>query len=88
MRTIIDVRTPQEFSAGHITGSINIPLNEIQQRESEIQGFDQPIVLCCMSGGRSGQATQYLKQKGIECTNGGGWMELNHQLTMSSEQAL
>jgi phage shock protein E len=78
--TIIDVRTPEEFAGGHVLGSINIPLNEIQMRESEIRQMEQPIILCCASGGRSGQATQYLRQKGIECTNGGGWMEVNYRI--------
>ncbi len=83
--TIIDVRTPQEFSGGHVAGSINIPLNEIQGRESEISDYTKPIVLCCQSGHRSGQAAQYLNQKGIECTNGGGWMEVNQRLMLETE---
>ncbi len=83
--TIIDVRTPEEFSGGHVAGSINIPLNEVQQREDEISRMEQPIVICCASGGRSGQAVQYLNQKGITCTNGGGWMEVNHRLMVESK---
>jgi len=35
--TIIDVRTPQEFAAGHVEGSINIPLQELPQRIEEIR---------------------------------------------------
>ncbi len=78
-RTIIDVRTPQEFMGGNIAGSINIPLQEIPERMDEIKDMDHPI-LCCASGNRSGQAVQFLKGNGIECENGGGWMELNNQL--------
>ncbi len=85
-KTIIDVRTPEEFLGGHVAGSINIPLNEIQKRESEILAMDQPIILCCASGGRSGQAAQYLSQKGIDCSNGGGWMEVNQFLTQKEIQ--
>ena len=73
---IVDVRTPGEFMGGHVAGSINIPLNEIPQHLDEFKKMDQ-IVLCCASGGRSGQATMFLKQNGIECINGGPWTEVN-----------
>jgi phage shock protein E len=78
--TIVDVRTTEEFNAGNVAGSINIPLNEVQQRESEVMELKQPVLFCCLSGGRSGQATQYFKAKGLECENGGGWMEVNHRM--------
>lgn len=39
-KTIIDVRTPMEFMGGHVTGSINIPLNEIPQRVEEIKKWE------------------------------------------------
>jgi rhodanese-related sulfurtransferase len=75
--TIIDVRTPGEFMGGHVAGSINIPLQEIQNRIDEIKELDQPIVLCCASGMRSGQATVYLRSVGIDCENGGSWLDVN-----------
>lgn len=75
--TIIDVRTPGEFMGGHVAGSINIPLQEIQNRAIEIKALSQPIVLCCASGMRSGQATVYLKSLGIDCENGGSWLDVN-----------
>ncbi|MES2587903.1 MAG: rhodanese-like domain-containing protein [Bacteroidota bacterium] len=76
--TIIDVRTKEEFMGGHVVGSINIPLQEIQQRLSEIKNLNQPLVLCCASGARSGQATQFLSQQGIECYNAGSWLDVNY----------
>ena len=76
-KTIIDVRTPVEFMGGHVNGSINIPLNEIPAKVNEIRQMEQPIVLCCASGNRSGQAMMYLKGLGIECTNGGSWLAVN-----------
>jgi rhodanese-related sulfurtransferase len=76
--TIVDVRTPEEFRGGNAEGAINIPLQEIDRRMDELKAFRQPLVLCCASGGRSGQATQYLKQKGIECYNGGSWLDVNY----------
>ena len=78
--TVVDVRTRTEFSGGNVAGSINIPLNEIQERFEEIKSLHQPIVLCCASGGRSGQATHFLKSMGIDCENGGSWLEVNYQI--------
>jgi rhodanese-related sulfurtransferase len=76
--TIIDVRTTSEFMGGNVAGSINIPLQEIQQRMDELKSLNQPLVLCCASGNRSGQATQFLTQQGIECCNGGSWLDVNY----------
>jgi len=76
--TIVDVRTPGEFMSGNVAGSINIPLQEIQQRINEIKNIQQPLVLCCASGGRSGLAAQFLLQQGIECCNGGSWLNVNY----------
>ncbi|MCC7401962.1 MAG: rhodanese-like domain-containing protein [Chitinophagaceae bacterium] len=75
--TIIDVRTKEEFSGGHVEGSINIPLHEIPHRLAEIKKMEQPLILCCASGNRSGQAMAYLKRLGIECNNGGSWLKIN-----------
>lgn len=78
--TIVDVRTPAEFSGGNVSGSINIPLQEVEQRIDEIKALPKPLLLCCASGGRSGQAAAFLNNQGIECENGGGWMEVNYKL--------
>ena len=48
--TIVDVRTQGEFMGGNVVGSINIPLQEIQQRIDELKDLKQPLVLCCASG--------------------------------------
>ena len=77
-KTIIDVRTRAEFSGGHVANSLNFPLQEIQQRLEEIKKLPQPIILCCASGNRSGQATAFLKSIGIDCENGGSWLEVNY----------
>lgn len=74
---IIDVRTRAEFSGGHVAGSKNIPLQELPERLEEIRAIGKPIVLCCASGIRSANATQYLKNQGIECSNGGSWLSAN-----------
>lgn len=78
--TIVDVRTPAEFAGGHVEGSINIPLQEIPVRVQEIKNLSMPIVLCCASGNRSGQATQYLKSHKVDCQNGGSWYDVEANL--------
>ena len=71
--TIVYVRKEAEFADGNVNGSINIPLNEIVDRIEELKGM-QPLVLCCLSGGRSGQATAFLQAQGCkDVHNGGGW---------------
>jgi rhodanese-related sulfurtransferase len=64
---------------GHVAGSINIPLQEIVARLDELKSMKQPIILCCASGNRSGQAEMYLRKQGIECENGGSWMDVNYE---------
>lgn len=72
-KTLIDVRSAQEFNGDHIRGAINIPANEIRDHVEEIATMQKPIVVYCLSGGRSGVATGILKQAGIdEVYNGGG----------------
>ena len=74
--TIVDVRTIGEFTSGNIEGSINIPLDQIVQKVDDLKEME-PVVLCCLSGGRSGQAARYLKSMGGEQVyNGGGWKEV------------
>lgn len=76
--TIVDVRTPAEYSGGHVAGSVNIPLNELPGRMDELKQMEKPVVLCCASGMRSAQAENYLNQKGLESLNGGSWLEVNY----------
>lgn len=76
--TVVDVRTPDEYMGGHVANSINIPLHELVSRVEEIKTLPQPIVLCCASGNRSGQATAYLKSIGVDCKNGGSWFDVNY----------
>ncbi len=76
--TIVDVRTIDEFRGGHASGAINIPLQEVVQRIDELKNLQAPLVLCCASGNRSGQAHRYLAQMGLECYNGGSWLDVNY----------
>jgi len=62
---IIDVRTPLEFDTEHIKDSVNIPLDELGRRGSEIKK-DMTTVLVCRSGKRAGMAAQTLSPYGFE----------------------
>lgn len=73
---IVDVRTPGEYMGGHVAGSVNIPLQEVPQRIEEFKNMKN-LILCCASGNRSGQATAFLRSHGVECENGGSWLEVN-----------
>ncbi|MGH2720979.1 MAG: rhodanese-like domain-containing protein [Actinomycetota bacterium] len=61
---IVDVRTPEEWAAGHIEGSRNIPLEALASRMGEL-ATDRPIVAVCRTGRRSGQAVETLRALGI-----------------------
>lgn len=74
---VIDVRTASEFKSGSVKGSRNIPLQTIESRKQEIVKLNKPVILCCASGMRSGQATSILKGAGVDCVNGGSWMKVN-----------
>ena len=63
---IIDVRTAEEFAAGHFPGAINIPHEDIVQGIEEYNvGKDQTVLLYCRSGNRSGQAEARLQSAGF-----------------------
>jgi rhodanese-related sulfurtransferase len=62
--TLIDVREPSEFAAGHLAGSLPIPLGELPQRLTEIPADSVPIFIC-RSGGRSLQACLFSLQNGL-----------------------
>lgn len=70
---VVDVRTAGEFKGGHVKGSKNIPLNQIGAKMATLQKLNKPLVFCCASGMRSGQATSMAKSQGINCINGGSW---------------
>ena len=77
--TVVDVRSPGEFSTGHVPGAISIPLDEIPARLTELKSRGKALVLCCASGNRSGQAERYLGHQGLsEVYNGGAWTDVEY----------
>lgn len=66
---LLDVRTPQEYDEGHIPGSINIPLQTIDEAEAEIEDKDTKLFIYCHSGARSSQAAVLLEEMGYTKVN-------------------
>ncbi len=62
---LVDVRTPAEFNSGHIPDAKNVPLDQIAAKlPSMVKDKNQPLLLHCQSGMRSGIATKQLKSLG------------------------
>ena len=81
---IIDVRTAGEYTHGHISGAVNIPLKELPNHISSLNR-ELPVITCCASGIRSAQAKNILSANGFnKVYNGGGWKNL--ELKVKSEE--
>ena len=77
---ILDVRTPSEYKAGHIKGSKNIAVQQLENQLNTLKK-EVPIITCCASGMRSATAKRILKANGFEeVYNGGGWSSLEARL--------
>lgn len=67
---ILDVRTPQEYSEGHIAGAILAPVQTLQNNLAQISGIkNQKIIVYCHSGNRSVAASRILIQNGFQPLN-------------------
>lgn len=71
----VDVRTPGEFRGGSAPGTLNIPLDQLSARLTELDPA-KPVLVCCASGSRSAMAASLLKRKGFEAVNAGPWTRL------------
>jgi phage shock protein E len=63
---LLDVRSPEEFAAGHLPGAVNIPVGEVRARVAELGPRSRPVVTYCRSGGRSARAAATLRELGFE----------------------
>jgi phage shock protein E len=78
---LVDVRSPLEFSSGKVKGSVNIPVDQIQNNMAKFKD-KKNIVVFCRSGIRSSQAKAILERNGfINVTNGGTWQNVESLLT-------
>jgi phage shock protein E len=63
---MLDVRTPQEFAAGHIPGAVNVPHTTLSKRLEALQSYqDKEVVVYCEAGVRSKKAETILRQAGF-----------------------
>ncbi len=63
---LLDVRTPAEFQEAHVPSALNIPVQELATRLTELGTTERPIVVYCRSGGRSAAATGLLRAAGYQ----------------------
>ena len=66
---LLDVRTPQEYRDGHIFGSINVPLQSIDNIEYVTENRDKMLYVYCHSGARSSRAASQLHEMGYTNVN-------------------
>ena len=79
---LVDVRSAGEFADGHVSGSVNIPLDQVQNQLAKFKN-KKNIVVFCRSGNRSSQAKSILAQHGFtNVTNGGTWQDVNGVLNV------
>lgn len=72
--SLLDVREPDEWAAGHVPGAIHIPMGEVIDRVDRISGAGR-VVVVCRSGGRSARVAEYLLGIGVDAVNLEGGMQ-------------
>ncbi|MEU6277793.1 rhodanese-like domain-containing protein [Streptomyces populi] len=84
--TIVDVRTPGEYAGGHISGALNIPLDQLDRALPDLRTAAQrgEVLVVCASGARSENACRMLSEHSIHtATLAGGtgaWAAQGHDL--------
>ncbi len=71
---LLDVRTPEEYGGGHVPGSRNLPLQQIEKITAIAEKKETPLFVYCQSGARSRQAVSMLQRMGYENVNNIGGM--------------
>ncbi|OUM01329.1 rhodanese-like domain-containing protein [Variovorax sp. JS1663] len=80
---VVDVREPEEFATGHMTGAKNLPLNQLEEKlATTVKNKTVPLLLVCASGARAQRAVAIAKKLGYEkaqAVAGGlkSWKEAN-----------
>jgi rhodanese-related sulfurtransferase len=85
---VIDVREDDEYTGGHVSGAVHIPLATVPDRVSELPQ-DEAFFVICHSGGRSGRAVQFLRGQGLDATNVAGgtsaWIDSGRAVVTGSD---
>jgi len=80
---VVDVREPEEFAAGHVTGAKNVPLDQLEEKlAAAVKNKTVPLLLVCATGARAQRAVATAKKLGYEqaqAVAGGlkSWKEAN-----------
>lgn len=84
---VVDVRSPEEYAAGHVPGAVNIPLEQVESRRADFAS-DTPMHVICQSGGRSMKASEMLAAAGVQTLSvaGGtkGWIDAGRSVVTGS----
>ncbi len=74
---LIDLREPEEFQCGHLSGAINIPSGFLSACMGQLGSFSRPLFVYCQSGERSKKACRLLAESGFsQVTNLSGGLDL------------
>jgi rhodanese-related sulfurtransferase len=86
---LIDVREPDEYTAGHVPGAQLIPLGEVAERLHEVPETDDQVYVICAKGGRSYRAAEFYRSQGIDAVNvaggTGAWVESGQPVSEGTE---
>lgn len=63
---VIDVRSPEEFAAAHIEGSVNVPLDQLSRESPELVGADRVVTVCARGGARSHAGAERVRSFGFQ----------------------
>ena len=86
---ILDVRSEGEYAGGHVSGSVNIPVDRLGNSLQKLEDKSQPVITCCASGVRSEKARRILLSCGYSTVhNGGGWHSLNQKIKGENNEPL
>lgn len=77
---VLDVRTDEEYEAGHVEDALHIVLDDLEYEFDQLEALDKPIITCCRSGARSERAKELLLAQGLDAINGGPWENVNKYL--------
>jgi rhodanese-related sulfurtransferase len=86
---VVDVRDPDEYAGGHVSGAQSLPLGDLSARMQELPR-DQTLYLICQRGGRSMKAADLLAAAGYDVRSVAGgttaWTEAGGQVTSGPDR--
>ena len=84
---VLDVRTPEEYEEGHVSGAVSIPLDQLSDRVEEVPA-GTPLYVICAAGGRSQRACEFLAEQGLDVVNvaggTGAWVKAGRPVVTGS----